>query len=108
MTFAGLIDTIVFTVIDPLLFLISTLALLYFVWGVTKYIYHSGDAEKRTEGYQMMIYGIIALFVMVSVWALVGVLSNTFLGGSSYSSSYRGGGSVDCSNWFYRTSNYCN
>lgn len=106
MTFAELIDKIVFTVIDPLLFLVSALALLYFILGVTKYIYHSGDAEKRSEGYQMMIYGIIALFVMVSVWALVGVLSNTFLGGgSSYSSI---GGSVDCSNWYYRTSSFCN
>ncbi len=108
MTFAGLIETIVFTVIDPLLFLVSALALLYFILGVTKYIYHSGDAEKRTEGYQMMIYGIIALFVMVSVWALVGVLSNTFLGGSYSSSSYNRVGNVDCNNWFYRTSNFCN
>lgn len=81
MTFAELVDKVIFSVINPLIVLVSSLALLYFLWGVSKYIIHGGNEEKRAEGYQMMIYGIIALFVMVSVWGLVGVLANTFLGG---------------------------
>jgi hypothetical protein len=81
MTFAELINSIIASVVNPLIVLVSSLAVLYFLWGVSKYILHSGNEEKRAEGYQMMIYGIIALFVMVSVWGLVGVLANTFLGG---------------------------
>jgi hypothetical protein len=34
--------------------------------------------EKRKAGKSFMIWGLIALFVMVSIWGLVGVLSNTF------------------------------
>jgi len=83
MTFADLINVIISSVVNPLIILVSSLALLYFLWGVSKYILHSGNEEKRGEGYQMMIYGVIALFVMVSVWGLVGVLSNTFLGGAT-------------------------
>lgn len=93
MTFAGLINTIIFSVINPLIVLVSSLAVLYFLWGVSKYILHGGNEEKREEGYHMMIYGIIALFVMVSMWGLVGVLSNTFLSGvgGGYGSGFSGG-----------------
>ena len=82
MNFADLVNTIIFSVVNPLIVLVSALALLYFLVGVSKYILHSGSEEKRAEGYHMMIYGIVALFVMVSVWGLVGVLANTFLGGA--------------------------
>ncbi len=92
MTFADLIRTIIFSVINPLIALVSALALLYFLYGVSQYILHGGDTEKRNEGYQTMIYGIIALFVMVSVWGLVGVLSNTFLGGVGGGFGGAGGG----------------
>ena len=53
------------------------LALVWFLWGLAMYIL-SGPGEKADEGRSRMIYGIIALFVMISVWGLVRVLSNTF------------------------------
>ncbi len=76
-------------IFDPLVVLIVAIALVYFIWGVTKYIAHGGDETKRAEGQQMMINGIIALFVIVSVWGLVAVLQNTFFPGSA------GGGSIN-------------
>lgn len=56
--------------------IIVALALVYFFWGLAKYILASG--EGKDEGKSMMIWGIIALFVMVSVWGLVGLIGNTF------------------------------
>ncbi|HEY4476387.1 MAG TPA: hypothetical protein VJB69_00125 [Candidatus Paceibacterota bacterium] len=61
--------------------IVMTLALLYFFWGLANYILGAGDEEKRASGRGMMIYGIIALFAMAAVWGLVEVLNNTFLGG---------------------------
>ena len=58
--------------------LIIGLAVVYFLWGVLKYVTAGGDEESKGAGRDMMIYGIIALFVMVSVWGLVGVLKGTF------------------------------
>ena len=58
--------------------IIVALALIFFFYGLAKYILNSGDEEKRTEGKGIMIWGIIALFVMVSVWGLVNLLANTF------------------------------
>ncbi len=54
------------------------LALLYFLWGVTKYIASGADEEKRIEARGMIVYGILGLFAMVSLWGLVAVLAQTF------------------------------
>jgi hypothetical protein len=50
-----------------------------FVWGVVKFFIINSDEEaKREQGKQYMIWGIIALAVMLSVWGLVGILETTF------------------------------
>ncbi len=58
--------------------IVVALALLYFFWGLAKYILATGDPESKASGLNMMIWGIIALFVMVAVWGLVQVLVQTF------------------------------
>ncbi len=64
--------------------LVFAVALLVFVYGVVKYVIAAHDSNDREEGRMFMIYGIVALFVMVSVWGLVAVLANTFNVGSSF------------------------
>jgi hypothetical protein len=67
------------------------LAVLAFFWGVAKYILQAGNPKVREQGRQLMVWGVIALFVIASVWGLVNLLSTTFLGtsvpGSTSSSS---------------------
>lgn len=50
--------------------IVAGLALLVFFWGLVKFIAASGSEEGRKQGRQVMIWGIIALFVMASVWGL--------------------------------------
>lgn len=59
--------------------LIFALAVIMFVWGtINFFILNAGEEEKRTQGKQFMIWGIIALAVMISVWGLVAILGTTF------------------------------
>ena len=58
--------------------LIFALALAMFIWGVVQYVIKSDEEAKKEKGRQFMIWGIIALTVMVSVWGLVAILGNTF------------------------------
>ena len=53
------------------------IALLGFFWGLAMFIFSAGDETKRAEARSIMIYGVIALFVMVSVWGLVGFLGSS-------------------------------
>jgi len=63
--------------------IVMTLALLYFFWGLATYILGAGDEEKRKTGRGIMIWGVVALFVMASVWGLTRLLGNTFLPGTN-------------------------
>ncbi len=55
--------------------LILSLAVLYFVWSLTQYMLK--DGEDKAAAKTNMIWGIIILFVMISVWGLVNVLGDT-------------------------------
>lgn len=57
--------------------LLFAAALAYFIFGVIKFVI-AGDPEKKTEARSIVIQGIIGLFVIVSVWGLVGVIQSTF------------------------------
>ncbi len=55
---------------------IISLTLLYFMWGLFQMV-RSTDGSAREEARGYVIWGIVALFVMVSVWGLVNVLVST-------------------------------
>lgn len=57
--------------------LLIALAVMFFIWGVITYVINPDNEDKRNQGKSFMIYGIIALFVIISVWGLVAVLTNT-------------------------------
>lgn len=56
------------------------LAVLFFFYGVAMYVLAAGDAKKASEGKSIMIYGVIAIAVMASLFGLVAFLQNAFLG----------------------------
>jgi len=58
--------------------LIFVLALTAFVWGVVQYVINDAEEAKKAKGRSFMIWGIIGMTVMFSVWGLVGILGNTF------------------------------
>ncbi len=53
------------------------LAVIYFIWGILKYV-TAGDAEDKSAARGYIIWGIIVIFVIVSIWGLVNLLSGTF------------------------------
>lgn len=63
---------------NALIPMLVSLSIIVFMIGIIKYIGGAGDATKREEGRIFMLYGIVALFVMVSIWGLVGIISGTF------------------------------
>lgn len=53
------------------------LALLAFFWGLVKYIFAGAD-EDKAAGKSLMIGGIIAIFVMVSIVGIVRFVGGAF------------------------------
>ncbi|MBL1434330.1 hypothetical protein COB87_002055 [Candidatus Wolfebacteria bacterium] len=62
-----------------LMTLVFAIALLMFVWGLfSSFILGGANEEKRKEGKQLMLWGIIAFAVMVSIWGLVSIITTSF------------------------------
>ena len=58
--------------------LLITLAVASFIWGIIQYFLNADNEEKRKKGKAYILWGLIALFVMVSIWGLVGIFGETF------------------------------
>jgi len=65
-------------IINYVIPILIAVALVYFIWGMVKYIRDAGQEAKREEGRAVMIHGIIALFMMIAVWGIVNLLLSTF------------------------------
>ncbi|MEK7575622.1 MAG: hypothetical protein AAB491_00845 [Patescibacteria group bacterium] len=76
-TFGSILGTIS-TLVSTLTTIAMAVAFLVFLYGVIRFITAGGDEEKRKTAKNLIIYGLIGLFVMVAVWGLVAVLASTF------------------------------
>jgi len=65
------------TIVNMLVPLTATLAVVVFFYGLAKYIFNSGDEEKRKEGKDIMIWGILAMFVLTTIWGIIGFMQRT-------------------------------
>jgi hypothetical protein len=86
-TFALTFQVIVYrllSLIQLIIPLLLAVGVLGFFFGVVRYIFSAGNPDARAEGAKYMIYGIVALFVMVSVWGLVAILQHTIFGSGFY------------------------
>ncbi len=63
-------------ILTALLPVIILLAFVYFFWGLIQYL--KDDGQNKDEAKQIMLHGVIAFFMMASVWALVTILTTTF------------------------------
>lgn len=67
---------IINSILVPVLFAI---AFIVFLYGIAQaYIFSGGDAEKVSQGHRLLLWGIIAFVIMISIWGLVNVVANTF------------------------------
>src|SRR3989344_3069320 len=57
--------------IEILIPIIATLALLAFFWGAGKFILKAGDVKEIENGKKLLIWGLVALFVMASIWGIL-------------------------------------
>jgi len=68
------------TILSRLIPIAAGLALLVFIFGIVKYIWAQGNEGAKADGKKIMLGGVIALFVLFSVWGIVGFLSADLLG----------------------------
>lgn len=57
---------------DLLIPLAFSLCMLYFFWGVAKYIRSGAGGDKAAEeGKNVMVWGVVGMFVAFSIWGII-------------------------------------
>lgn len=64
-------------IFNPAIAFLVTLAVVYFLYGIYEYIQGSTSDEAREKGQRHMIWGLIGLFIMISVFFIMKVLLGT-------------------------------
>lgn len=63
-------------IINPAIALMFAIAIVVFLYGVVEFILNADSEDKRKTGKQHMVWGIIGLFIMLSVFGIMNLLVN--------------------------------
>jgi len=55
-----------------------SVAIIFIVWNGIQFIRFGGDSDKRGEYQSAIMWGIVGLAVILSIWGLVFIVKNTF------------------------------
>lgn len=76
----NVLNPIIVNIVYPVIALVFGLAILLFVYGIIQMIINGNDPEARKKGQGMILYGSIGMFIMVSAWGIIYLVSNTVIG----------------------------
>ena len=65
-------------IIDPALLVIFALGFLLFVYGLVEFLWKINGEGDTNEGKKHMVYGIVGMLIMVSVYGILDLIDNTF------------------------------
>ncbi|TSC62363.1 MAG: hypothetical protein Athens041674_526 [Parcubacteria group bacterium Athens0416_74] len=72
-----LVDRFVDYIINPMILIVFATGFFLFVWGLVQFIYKL-DEGAQSSGKQHMLWGIVGMLIMVSVYGIIGLIDETF------------------------------
>jgi len=73
----AIVDKFTQMIVQPLIVLLFSLGTAVFLWGLIEFIYDPTDPTRKETGKKHMIYGILGLLIMVSLWGIVRLVLHT-------------------------------
>ncbi len=57
--------------------ILISISVIYIIWSVVRYLIAGGE-DDRKKGRDAIIWGVVGLFVILSIWGLVNILRRSF------------------------------
>jgi hypothetical protein len=73
----GLLDTIISVVLNPIAMLLFAWGFFMFLWGLFEFMKKVDSPGAKETGQKHMMWGVIGMFIMVAVWGLIALVTNT-------------------------------
>ncbi|MDP2648999.1 MAG: hypothetical protein Q8P19_03840 [bacterium] len=64
--------------IDPAILIVFAVGFFFFVFGLVEFLWKLNEGGDSKEGKQHMIWGIVGMLIMVSVYGILSLVTNTF------------------------------
>lgn len=81
--FGKVVNPVITEIIYPIIYVVFGLAVLVFAYGIIEMIIKGNDPGARKTGQTHMLFGAIGMFIMVSAWGLIYLVSDTLKGVNS-------------------------
>ena len=76
-------------IIAPTILIIFACGFMLFIYGLVEFLWKINEGGDTAEGKKHMLWGIVGMLIMVSVYGIIALLSNTFgLGVDPFTGSY--------------------
>ena len=63
-------------IFNPIIKLLIAVGVVVFLYGVVEFIAASDNEEKRSTGRKHIIWGVVGLFIMISVFGIMHLLAD--------------------------------
>ncbi len=67
-------------ILQPLIALLMAAAVAYFLFGVMKFVKDQDSEDAQVEGKKHMLWGVIGIAIMVSVYGILNFINSFVLG----------------------------
>ena len=72
------VKDLILAILKRLGYLFWLAAIMVFFWGLVKFINNASDSKEHEAGKSLIIWGLISLLVLFSIWGLVKFFSDSF------------------------------
>ena len=76
----NIIQKINANILQPLVSLLMAAAVAYFLFGVMKFVRNQDSEEGQLEGKRHMVWGVVGIAIMVSVYGILNFINSFVLG----------------------------
>ena len=75
---SNLLNNFVTFIINPAILLVFAVGFAGFMYGLFEFMWKLNSGEASSEGKRHMIYGILGMLIMVSVYGIIKIIDDTF------------------------------
>jgi len=64
-------------IVNPVIWVMFTVAVIVFLWGIFRFVSSDEGGDGRTKGKASMVWGIVGFLIMVGVFGILAFIKST-------------------------------